>query len=159
MRTPSPPDRAGPLTPPSDATLMRRPPTARRVLLAYYAATPVFALLDLAVGVNVRVTFFDATPALKLTYYLVAFACAGAIWRWPDHAARVGLVESGANIALLVLGVGLAYLRLLDAAGAEGPMPLSPLRGPEVINLVVSAAVLAFSYLMARSRDRPAVRG
>jgi hypothetical protein len=133
--------------------------TARRVLLAYYASTPLLLVLDLVFGVNLRTTFFDGTPWLRITYYALAFGCALAIAKWPTRAGLVGLVESGANIALLVLGVGISYLRVVDAALADQPLADSPLSVEGTLNLIISAGALAVSYIAAQARASREARG
>ncbi len=110
-------------------------------------------VLDLALGINLRTTFLDGAPALKVAYYAAALGCGAAIARWPARAELIGLLESGANIALLVLGVGLAYLRLVDAALADAPIP-PVFTTASALNLAVSALMLAASYLSATSRVR-----
>jgi hypothetical protein len=124
---------------------------ARLLVRAYYLATPLFLLLDLALGVSVRASFLDPAPALKVMYYVLAFACGLAMTRWPRHAGRIGLVESGANIILVVLGVGVSYLALMDAD--EGPaLAASPFTDATAVNLVISAASAIVSYIAAHAR-------
>ncbi len=123
-----------------------------RALQAYYLATPLFAVLDFAAGINVRVAFLDGGWPLRLAYYAFAFVAGVAAARWPARAALVGLVESGANIALLVLGVGVRYLAAIDAAAADAGLPAPPFDQLEVVNLLLSAVVLAVSYIGAQAR-------
>lgn len=132
--------------------LPARPGTAR-FLRAWYLATPALAVLDLAFGLNVRATFLDHWPS-RLAYYVLAFACGLAVQRWPARAALIGLIESGVNIAWLVLAVGLRYLGFIDAALAEDPTISVPFTGDEVINLVISAMVLIVSYVGAMAQLR-----
>lgn len=152
----TPPPRLEP-----DATRDRRPgrgAAARRGLQAFYLATPAFALLDLAAGVNLRTTFLDDAPGLKLLYYASAFTCGLAVSRWPRRAALVGLLESGINVGWLAAGVVLRYLAALDAVLGETTAAAAPLTVPETLNLVVSAAVLMVSHVAAQAglvRGRP----
>jgi hypothetical protein len=127
-----------------------------RLLQIYYLATPLFAALDLGWGINVRAVFLGDLPGLRLAYYLVAFACGIAVRRWPRQAAQMALVESGTNIALLVLGVGATYIAALDAAVEGAPLPAA-LSGGGAMNLALSAAVLATAHLVnqARLASRP----
>ena len=82
----------------------------RRAIQAYYLATPAFAVLDFVAGVNVRTAFLGDGPLGRLLYYALAFACGLATARWPARAPLVGLLESGVNIAWLILAVGIRYL-------------------------------------------------
>lgn len=126
----------------------------------YYLATPLFAAVDLAIGLNVRTTFFEQVPVLKWVYYLIAFGCGVAIWLRPRFAAIVGLAESSANIALLVLAVMIGYLRLLESAGAESASPAAPpLDAEAVVHLLVSATMLAVSYITSQARVAREIAG
>lgn len=126
-------------------------PGAARLLRAWYLATPVLVLLDLAFGLNVRAAFLDTWPS-RLAYYAMAFACGLAVQRWPGRAALVGVVESGVNIAWLIIAVSLRYLGALDAALADDPAAGAPFTGNEIVNLVLSAVVLIVSYFGAMAR-------
>jgi hypothetical protein len=127
----------------------RRPPAAARLLRGVYLATPLFALADLVFGINVRTPFFDATPALKWVYYPAAFAAGIAIGRWPRLAAHVGFAESGLNIALTILAVGLAYTRL--TTDTENPALSSPFTPEAVAALPLSAVILILSYVTSQA--------
>lgn len=130
----------------------------RRLIAVYYLATPIFLVLDFALGFNVRTSFLDEAPLLKVLYYVLAFGCGAAVAKRPQQAGLIGLVESGANIALLVLGTGLTYLRMLDDAASETVASQAAFGPPEVINLVLSATILAVSYIAAGSRVSRAKR-
>lgn len=130
---------------------------AGRALLAYYAATPVFAALDLALHLNLRVSFFEHARGIRIGYYVIACVCALLVARWPARAALVGFVESIGNIALLIIGVFVAYLGALDAALAERALPTTPFSPAAVLNLVVSASALLVSYLAAQARVSRAI--
>lgn len=143
---------------PPRAAARRRPPAAARLLRGVYLATPLFALADLVFGINVRTPFFDATPALKWVYYGAAFGAGVLIGKWPRLAAHVGFAESGLNIALTILAVGLAYTRL--TTDTENPALSSPFTPESVAALPLSAVILILSYVTsqtelsrARSRD------
>jgi hypothetical protein len=135
----------------------QRLPAAARLVRGVYLATPLFVLADLAFGFNVRTPFFDATPALKWVYYLAACGAGIVVWKWPRLTAHIGFVESGLNIALTVLSVGLAYTRL--AAGSEDPAVPSPFTADSIAALPLSAMILILSYVashaeMSRARRR-----
>ena len=126
-------------------------PGAARLVFGYYLATPLFALLDFGFGINVRAAFLDGQPLLKVAWYALALVCALAMARWPGRAGLVGLAESGANIALLVIGTMTAYLGAVDAALSDSVMepPFSP---ADAVNLVVSSGALIVSYIAAQAR-------
>jgi hypothetical protein len=122
-------------------------PLASRALTWYYlVGTPLFFVADLTLGISVRAAFFDGQPMLRFLYYAVAFGCGVAAVKLPAWSGLLGLVESGANIVLLVFGVMLGYFQTLDAAIADRPM-LSPFGGTSVVNLVLSGAMLSVAYM------------
>jgi hypothetical protein len=124
-------------------------PLAARVITWYYlAGTPLFLVADVAFGVSVRAAFLDEQPLLRFLYYGVAFVCGLLAVRQPAGSGIVGVIESGANIALVVFGIMLGYLGALDAALAEMPMR-SPVGGTSAVNLTLSVAMLVVSYTRA----------
>jgi hypothetical protein len=133
-------DRVG-----GDAAWRRAPARAVRTL---YLATPLFALADLLLGLNLRTAFLDATPPLKWGYYVGATAAGVLTWRWPRLTAAVGLAESSLNIALTALAVGLAYTRLTDLADAR---VTSPFNAESIAGLLLSTGVLTLSYVTSKA--------
>lgn len=130
----------------------RGPGRPQRLLQGFYLAAPAFALLDLGFGIDLRTTFLQQGPALKLLYHGMAFGCGIAATRWPRRAALIGFLESGTNIGWLVTGIMLRYLQALDVALSETATPTAPFTGPETVNLLVSAGVLMVSYVAAQGR-------
>jgi hypothetical protein len=119
---------------------------------AYYLlATPVFVLLDYVVGANIRVAFLDGHPALRALYYAIAVACGAVVFARPRLAPLVGVTESAANIAFLIIGVFVAYLGMLDDAGGPGDIA-NPFTQRAIVNLVISAAWGYASYVNAVTR-------
>jgi hypothetical protein len=91
-----------------------------------------------------------------MVYYLAACGAGMIVWKWPRLTAHVGFAESGLNIALTTLSIGLAYTRL---AAAEDPAVPSPFTPDSVAALPLSAALLILSYVasqaeMSRARRR-----
>jgi hypothetical protein len=127
------------------------PGLAARALRAFYLATPLFAALDWLVGINVRTAFLEGSHGLKWAWYAGDAAAGLALWRWPQHAALVGLVESGASIAWLVIGVMTTYYRAIDQVAA-GSVTAVPFTAEASANLVLSAIALIVSYVVARAR-------
>ena len=119
--------------------------------LYYLLATPLFALLDFAFGANVRVTFLDGHPGLRVGYYGVGIACGAIVLARPRLASIVGVTESAANIAFLIIGVYVAYFGMLDDAGGPGAIT-NPFTPRTVINLLISAAWAYASYVSAARR-------
>jgi hypothetical protein len=70
----------------------------------YYGLTPVFLICELLWGINVRVPFVLSSPMLRYIYYGMCTVFA-LLWWWKRHwTPFVALLESSANIILLVTG-------------------------------------------------------
>lgn len=122
-----------------------------RLIRGYYLGTPVFFLADVLFGVNVRVAFLDQWPAGKTAYYIFAFILGLIAWRRPEWTAQIGLLESGGNVALLIVSVMMWYGGVLDAVGSELGMPAA-VAPQALVNFVFSAAVAGASYTVQRMR-------
>jgi hypothetical protein len=117
-----------------------------RPLALFYLATPAFALLDLAGGLNLRLSFLAGHPALRIGYYLTCLGLGWLILRADRRAsALVGLGETTLNLTVLCLSVvvPLAELPARVAAGAPAYNPFTPLF---FANLVISAAVFLYAF-------------
>ncbi len=111
----------------------------------YYVATPLFWLLDVVWGVRVRVAFLDDSPVLRDGYYVLCLGIGIVATVAPRYASRLAFYESATNLGLLVLSVGLWYLRMLD--WAAGPSVAVPVLTPwQLLNFVFAAAAAAISY-------------
>lgn len=103
-----------------------------------------------------RTPFFDATPALTWVYYFAAFGAGVVVWKWPRLTPHVGFAESGLNIALAILSIGLAYTRLSTAA--EDPALPSPFTPDSIAALPLSAVILILSYVTSQAELSRAYR-
>ncbi len=125
---------------------------SRGIMLAYYGATPGFLLLDLAVGVNVRVAFLAGDWPLRAAYYGICLVCLALIlWR-PAWAAVVGAFESLLTLAALITRFGTRAILASDAALAGREPPLSI---DAVINFLLAGGIayLAWTRGMAAFRE------
>ncbi len=118
-----------------------------RLIRGYYLATPIFLLADVFFGVNVRVAFLDQWPAGKWIYYGVAFILGIIAWRRPEWTAKIGLIESGADVVFIILSTAIWYGGMLDAAGSDFGMP-APVPASALVNLALSALVAGVSYTL-----------
>ena len=117
-----------------------------RPLALFYLATPAFALLDLAGGLNLRLSFLAGHPALRVGYYLTCLGLGWLILRAGRRSsALVGLGETALNLMMLCLSVvvPLAELPMRVTAGAAIYNPFTPLF---IANLVISAAVFLYAF-------------
>ncbi len=121
------------------------PVTRRSLLRWYYVATPLFWLVGLIWGVNVRVAFLDDYPVGRNAYYLLCFVLGMVMLRAPQYASRLAFAESTANLGLLMLSVAVWYLRMLD--WAAGPSVAVRVVTPaELVSFALTAVVAGVSY-------------
>jgi len=120
---------------------------AARLVVLYYLATPIFALLDFRGGLDFRVAFLHDHPAARLLYYAVLLALGLLASQRASLAPLVGLLESGANIGMLVVSVMAAYANAVVSAGA-----VNPFTPAAVVNMLLSGFALALSYFAVRLR-------
>ena len=140
--------RTSPVVPAAQARLGAiSTPLIGRALVSYYLfGSPLFFVADVLFGVSIRAAFLDNEPMLRFLYYALVFVCGLVAARRPEWSGIVGLLESGANIAMLVFGVMLTYYAAVETVAAEGPVG-SPFGGTWILNLILSALVLTVSYV------------
>ncbi len=114
-----------------------------RALRLYYVATFLFLLLDVGLGINVRITFLADSDGLRLLYYVACFGCLAVIIARPARTVPVAAVESLITMVLLILSTGTRVMHPDAAAGA--------LTIEQLVNFLVSgfAAYLAWTRSMA----------
>lgn len=130
-------------------------PAATRLsfLRWYYIATPLFWLVGIIWGINVRVAFLDDFPVGRNAYYLLCFVLGLVMLRAPAYANRLAFAESAANLGLLILSVAVWYLRMLD--WAAGPSVTVRVVTPaELVNFVLATVVAGVSYGLRGSATR-----
>ena len=109
--------------------------TSQFVLKAYYAATVVFLLLDVAFGINIRLAFLDALPGWRALYYGICFACLGLmIWR-PALTLLVSTIESLATLVLLILAMGIRVMSMTVTVLETGGGFVTP---EEIVNFLIA---------------------
>jgi hypothetical protein len=126
------------------------PVTRLSLLRWYYVATPLFWLVGLISGVNVRVAFLDDFPIGRNVYYLLCFVLGIVMLRAPQYASRLAFAESTANLGLLMLSVAVWYLRMLD--WAAGPsVAVRAVTPAELVSFALTAVIAGVSYGVRRS--------
>ena len=114
------------------------------LLTSYYLATPLFALLDLAVGASVRVSALQSSGH-RLAYYGALFLL-GLLCRFrPRAAPLVGMLESSLNLFLLLLGILLPIWSLPDVVAAGGSLQAG-LDGLSAANALLVGGALVLSF-------------
>lgn len=114
------------------------------LMQAYYLATPLFFVADLAFSLPIRVAAL-ADPGLRYLYYAFALGCGVAARARPRAAPYLGLAESSLNILLLILAIMLPILQLPDRVFAGEPM-VAPLSGLTLANFILSGTVLVAAF-------------
>ena len=116
----------------------------RKLLIAYYAATAVFLVLDYFGGVNVRLAFLEALPAAKAIYYGICFFCLVLlIWR-PGWTLAVSTIESLVTIVSLTLAIGARIFVISDEMIESGSGYVTPY---EVWNYILAGGAAYITYL------------
>lgn len=125
-----------------------------KLLRYYFDATPLFALADWLLGVNIRAVAFEGHPRLRAGYYAACVAGSVALhWR-PEWSETLGLADSSINIALLCVSILAPYYALADQIGA-GQTPGNPYTPSFVINSLISLTIWTIAFYGA-SRKGPA---
>lgn len=121
----------------------------RPLLPAYYLATPLLALPDLAFGVPVRVAGLERVSH-RLVYYAAVFAVGLVMRARPRLAPWLGMGESALNLTLLMAAVLVPVWSLAEApAPAGGVVADLPAR---VATLALSGSVLVISFHVHQAR-------
>lgn len=124
----------------------------QRFLAPYYWATPLFVLLDVAWGLNVRVAGLDDYPGLRYGYYAFCLACAVVIRLLPQGTTAVAMLESGANLSLLVGGFFMTYAGVIGQIGS-GQAVRNPFTPRWFVNFLLSGTVALVAYHRAEYRN------
>ena len=88
----------------------------KKILLWIYLSSPLFLLLDLGTGIDMRVSFLDAYSGWKVVYYIFCFAIGLVMYKVPSLEAILGLVEGGVNVLALSLSILLPYYQAIEQA-------------------------------------------
>ncbi len=133
---------------------LERRPLPGLFVRGVYLSTPLFVALDYLYGVNLRIPFLDGLPGAKALYYAAAFGCGILTLVRPRWIAVIVFAESVANISLLILAVGAAYLGMLESAASPNVVIVNPFTPQAVASLVLSATVMMASYVSQVSAVR-----
>ncbi|MGB5165168.1 MAG: hypothetical protein WBN09_11260 [Woeseiaceae bacterium] len=116
----------------------------RPLLLAYYAATFLFLLLDYLAGWNLRIAFLDPYPVWRGAYYGVCFLCLGIIiWR-PALTVIVAAFESLVTLSALIIGFAMRAILVTDSM-LEGSADL--IDAQEIFNFLISGSIAYIAWM------------
>jgi hypothetical protein len=114
----------------------------------YYLMTPVFILLDYAVGVNIRVAALDAMPLYKNLYYGFCIVCGIVVFVWPLTSAVVALLESAIIILITIWSLFRPIIESLEQvaelSGDWKAVEVLQFEGTTNLLMAATIAVLAF---------------
>ena len=120
----------------------------------YYAATALFFLLDITADVNIRIAFFEHSPVLKWTYYLVCFGLTALMFWRPALTVLISVIESLFVVVALTLTMGIRVMTLSDSVMAGGGFVAIE----EILNFVISGSIAYFAWVRGmqelRGRNR-----
>ena len=116
----------------------------RQIMLGYYVATAVFLLLDLMLGINIRIAFLDSAPVLRWGYYGICFVCLALMLSRPNWTIVIAAVESLVTLVALILSFGIRTM-LMTGAMLEGRA--SPVTIEEVFNFCLAGGIAYFAYV------------
>jgi len=124
-------------------------PVLSKILVAYYAATALFLLLDFALGFNVRLAFLEALPVARAAYYGVCFTCLGLmLWR-PAWTVLISAFESLVTLSALIISMGMRTLLATDRVLESGQGFITM---PEIYNFLISGGVAYIAWVKAVNR-------
>ena len=125
-----------------------------RPILWYYWLTPLFLLVDVLGGPDIRTAALDGHPWWKGLYYFFCMTIPIIAHYHPGWTPRLGLVESSTNILLLVLGIFVPYYDYVYRV-AEGAFPAEPpITMEKMANFILAAGVAVVSYQIQNERQK-----
>lgn len=134
-----------------------------RWIQAYYLASPVFFLIGLWWGFEIRVTFLP-DPGKRFFYY-VFLSGLGLLSHFKPRAAPwVALLESSVNLLLIFLWILLPIYSMAEAAGDAGPLGLPYTPTELLVNGLLAGGFFGLGFyraqgILARRLPRTSSRG
>ena len=121
----------------------------RRFLAGYYGVgTLLFWGLDIVLSAPIRASFIGR-PSLRMGYYIGLLGLAVICRRRPEAAPAVGVLESSANLFLVLLSILLPIWSLPDQAAA-GTEVLLPFNAWTLSNAFLTGCVLIYTFHRSR---------
>lgn len=124
-------------------------PVTLTILRAYYVATPAFLIIELVLGISLRVPIFLSTP-LRCIYYGCCFAFGAVCYLRPRATPAVAFIESTVNIGVIFVGFGAAMIKAAYNVAETTTVPeFLSIKG--VINFVFVGAVWIISFYQSQA--------
>lgn len=116
-----------------------------RVLSLYYiAGTLLFAAVDWVLSAPIRAAFLGR-PSQRWIYYALLIGLGVLCRARPTWAPMVGMLESAANLTLVLLSIMLPIYALTGTVEAGGPAGL-PFTSWTFANVLLTGSVLIFTF-------------
>jgi len=115
----------------------------------YYLASPLFFLVGLWWGWEVRVTFLP-DPVLRFAYYVALSGLGLLAYFRPRSAPWVALTESSVNLLLIMLWILLPIYSLAEEAvgGGQASVPYTP--GQVLVNGLLAGGFFILGFYRAQ---------
>lgn len=121
-----------------------------RWIQTYYLGSPLFLLLGLFWGYELRTTFLT-DPAHRLVYYAFISGLGLLAYFRPKTGPFVALGESSLNLLLLCLGILVPIYGLTDQALEGGAMTLPYSAGEVLLNGLLSGTFFIVGFRRAQA--------
>lgn len=119
--------------------------TTLRIIQSYYLGSPLFFLVGLWWGVELR-TVFLPDPLHRFLYYLALSALGVLTYLRPASAPWVAMGESALNLLLLVAGILLPIYGLAERALAGAPLTLPYSPGEILVNGLLAGSFFLLGF-------------
>jgi len=119
-------------------------PGPLRFVLAYLLATPVFWVLDLVFGLDIRIAFMEDT-LWKSSHYSVLTASAIGCYLRPRWTAIIAFIESTTNVFIHILSFVIPVFSL-PAQVLNGETTMTQFSTGNIIGFVMVGGIMALSF-------------
>ena len=123
--------------------------TAIRWIQGYYLSSPVFFLIGLWWGFEVRVTFLP-DPGIRFLYYVVLSGLGLLSHFKPKLAPWVALVESTVNLLLIFLWILLPIYSLAEGGLEGGALGVPYTPGEVLVNGALAGGFFVLGFYRAQ---------
>jgi hypothetical protein len=124
-----------------------------RFIQGYYLGSPLFWLVGLFWGYELRTTFLT-DPGQRLAYYAFISGLGLLAYFRPSAGPWVALGESSLNLVLLILGILLPIYGLADQALSGGAIGLPYTAGEVLMNGVLAGTFFLLGFYRAQAELR-----
>lgn len=121
-----------------------------RLVLTYYLASPLFWILQVIFGWQVRVGFL-ADSKWNTLYYCLLILCAVAGYLRPGWLAFIAVIESAVNIGIHIVSFAMPLFTLSDSV-LQGQVTKPDLSVANLIGFLLAGLCMSLSFQTAIAR-------